>query len=95
MYSASYQLGKQVIELLSNAGTNPSAGWKMTPNVHRVYDKSCKGYVYLLEKAKNASLSLHHPIFMKLNIDSIQDFLNLSSIIYLEKNQILYDIYDK
>ena len=95
MFSNAFQEGSQGVELLSNSGTNPSLGWKISANIHRVYDKSSKGFIYLLDKPKSATLQLQHPnglgliqrfLIFQLKVSHLQP-LNLE-IIFVDQKQL-------
>ena len=56
-FAGTYQGGVSV-ELLSATGSNPLADWKVTGRPKKVYDKACKGYVFVLEGASTTRLQL-------------------------------------
>lgn len=58
MFSHHYQSGGLGVELFSSAGKEPGKKWKLTQNVHRVYDKTIKGFVFLLEKGSTTQMCI-------------------------------------
>jgi hypothetical protein len=58
MFSHHFQQGGLGVELFSSSGKNPVKEWKVTQNVHRVYDKTVKGFVYLLDKGSTTQMSI-------------------------------------
>lgn len=58
MFSHAFQGGGLGVEVFSSSGKNPAQLWKVTRNVHRVYDRTVKGFVFLLEKGVSTSMSI-------------------------------------
>lgn len=46
------------VEVFSSAGKDPGRQWKVSQNIHRVYDRSVKGFVFLLEKGATTNMSI-------------------------------------
>jgi hypothetical protein len=46
------------VEVFSSAGKDPGRLWKVSQNIHRVYDRSVKGFVFLLEKGATTSMTI-------------------------------------
>ena len=53
MYSHIFQTGDVGVEVLTASGKAPAKDWKIQGGVHRVYDKTTKGFVFLMEKGIN------------------------------------------
>ncbi|CAM9866448.1 unnamed protein product, partial [Discosporangium mesarthrocarpum] len=57
MFQSAYQDGAAV-EILSSTGRDPTAAWKLTGKVARVYDKTVKGYVLVLSGGASTRIQL-------------------------------------
>jgi hypothetical protein len=68
MFSSVYQNGDQGIEIFSASGKSPGHGWKISPTIHRVYDRTVKGFVFLLEKPASASMQIPENIRETLDL---------------------------
>jgi hypothetical protein len=53
MFSHLFQTGEMGIEILTASGKTPGKDWKMQGGVHRVYDRTIKGFTFLMEKGMN------------------------------------------
>ena len=58
MFSHTFQGNGLGVEIFSSAGRDPGKQWKCTRNVHRVYDRTVKGFVFLLEKGTQTQMSI-------------------------------------
>lgn len=81
MFDSIYQDNEQRIEIFSPSGKLPGQGWKITSNIHRVYDRTVKGFVYLIDKPINSFMTI--PENNKLTLGLKQRYL----IIQLRYNQ--------
>ena len=57
LFETTYQ-GGPAVEVFSAHGSNPTANWKISGAVQRVYDKSVKGYVFQCEGGPSAKMQL-------------------------------------
>lgn len=58
MFSHAFQGAGLGVEIFSSSGKDPAKLWKCTRNVHRVYDRTVKGFVFLLEKGMSTQMSI-------------------------------------
>lgn len=58
MFSHTFQGGGLGVEVFSSSGKEPAKLWKCTQHIHRVYDRTVKGFVYLLEKGATTQMSI-------------------------------------
>lgn len=58
MFSHAFQGGGLGVEIFSSSGKDPAKLWKCTRNVHRVYDRTVKGFVFLLEKGTATQMNI-------------------------------------
>jgi hypothetical protein len=58
MFSHAFQGGGLGVEIFSSSGKDPAKLWKCTRNVHRVYDRTVKGFVFLLEKGMSTEMCI-------------------------------------
>ena len=56
MFSQHFQLGDNGVEVFSASGKSPGKCWKIVGGVHRVYDRTVKGFVFLIDKGIGTSL---------------------------------------
>jgi len=57
MFSHQFQLGETGMEVFSASGKDPTKNWKIVGGVHRVYDRTVKGFVFLIDKGIGTCLS--------------------------------------
>ena len=57
LFDNTYQ-GGAAVEVFSAHGSNPTANWKISGAVQRVYDKTVKGYVFQCEGGPSAKMQL-------------------------------------
>ncbi|CAM9591086.1 unnamed protein product, partial [Choristocarpus tenellus] len=57
MYHSAYQDG-DAVEVLSSAGKDPAAAWKITGKIVRVYDKGVKGFVQVVSGGATTRMQL-------------------------------------
>lgn len=58
MFSQVYQSGDAGVEVFSASGKSPGRQWKVSSSVHKVYDKTVKGFVFLLDKKSSTPNAL-------------------------------------
>lgn len=58
MFSHVFQNGEAGVEIFSASGKSPGSGWKVSSTIHRVYDRTVKGFVYLIDKPSTATMQI-------------------------------------
>jgi hypothetical protein len=53
-----FQAGGLGVELFSSSGKDPAKNWSVTSNINRVYDRTVKGFVFLLERGANTQMCI-------------------------------------
>lgn len=102
MFESFYQDGDNGIEIFSSSGKLPGKGWKISSTIHRVYDRTIKGFVYLLDKPlssnmiipenNNNTLSIKQRYFIiQLRYNNLKSFT--FEIIILDSNKQRYRLH--
>jgi hypothetical protein len=58
MFHDAFQSGNSGVEIFSPTGKTPSKGWKISPSISKVYDRTVKGFVFLIDKSNNATMQI-------------------------------------